>query len=96
MKLRSPFMRGLVSAAGYVPYRRLQRSTISSFLGTGGGKGTRAVASHDEDTTTMGVEAARLALGPVPALAVDSLWFSTTNPAYLDKANAKEKLVEQY
>ena len=34
-------------------------------MGSGGGKGTRAVASHDEDTTTLGVEAARLALrGP--------------------------------
>ena len=30
--------------------------------GQGGGKGTRSVASYDEDTTTMGVEAARLAL----------------------------------
>jgi hypothetical protein len=27
----------------------------------GGGRGTRAVASYDEDATTMGVEAARVA-----------------------------------
>jgi len=81
-------MRGVLSAAGYVPYRRLQRSAIGSFLGSGAGKGTRSVASHDEDTTTMGVEAARLALGPVPASAPDAVWFSTTSPAYLDKTNA--------
>ena len=64
-------MRGIVSAAGYVPYRRLTRAQIGAFLGAGGGKGTRAVASHDEDTTTMGVEAARLALRSAPASRTD-------------------------
>ncbi len=81
-------MRGILSAAGYVPYRRLRRSAIAELLGTGGGKGTRSVASHDEDTTTMGLEAARLALGPVPAAAPSALWFSTPTPAYVDKTNA--------
>ena len=59
-------MRGILSAAGYVPYRRLARSDIKDFMGSGGGKGTRAVASHDEDSTTLGVEAARLALRSAP------------------------------
>ena len=48
--------------AGYVPHHRLQRGDIRGVLGKGGGKGTRSVASYDEDTTTMGVEAGRLAL----------------------------------
>src|ERR1700722_553947 len=81
-------MRGVISAAGYVPFRRLRRASVSEFLGTGGGKGSRTVASHDEDTTTMGLEAARLALAAVPAAAPDALWFSTPTPAYLDKTNA--------
>ena len=81
-------MRGIVSIAGYVPYRRLQRSGVSQLFGSGGGKGTRSVASHDEDTTTMGVEAARLALRPVPAAAPGTIWFATATPAYLDKTNA--------
>src|SRR5664280_3551095 len=81
-------MRGIVSIAGYVPYRRLQRSAVAEVFGTGGGKGTRAVASHDEDTTTMGVEAARLALRPVPGAGPDAIWFATATPAYLDKTNA--------
>ena len=55
-------MRGIISWGAYLPYRRLDRSSISAFLGQGGGRGTRTVASFDEDTTTMGVEAARLAL----------------------------------
>ena len=81
-------MRGITSAAAYVPFRRLDRSQISGFLGTGGGRGTRSVASHDEDTTTMGVEAARLALRAAPAAAPDALWFATSTPAYHDKTNA--------
>ena len=81
-------MRGIVSIAGYVPYRRLQRSAVAQLFGSGGGKGTRSVASYDEDTTTMGVEAARLALRSVPAAAPDALWFATASPAYLDKTNA--------
>ena len=81
-------MRGIVSAAGYVPYRRLARADIAAFMGSGGGKGTRAVASHDEDTTTLGVEAARLALRGAPGHTPDALWFSTSRPAYLDKTNA--------
>lgn len=80
--------RGILGAAGYLPHRRLDRSTIAAVAGTGGGKGTRTVASYDEDTTTMGVEAARLALRPLGGLAPHTLWFSTVAPAYADKTNA--------
>jgi len=80
--------RGIVSIAGYVPYRRLQRSAVAAVFGTGGGKGARSVASHDEDTTTMGVEAARRALRAAPGRAPSALWFATATPAYLDKTNA--------
>lgn len=79
-------MRGIITAAGYVPYRRLETKDVTSFFGTGGGRATRSVASHDEDTTTMGVEAARRALGGVPR--VSSLRFATPTPAYVDKNNA--------
>ena len=83
--------RGVLGAAAYLPHRRLDRTTIASVAGGGGGKGTRTVASYDEDTTTMGVEAARLALaglGPGAADRIDALWFSTVAPAYADKTNA--------
>ncbi|GMU77667.1 MAG: hypothetical protein AMXMBFR46_04660 [Acidimicrobiia bacterium] len=82
-------MRGIIAAGGYLPYRRLDRAAISQFLGSGGGRGSRTVASYDEDTTTMGVEAGRAALRSAPAgLAPDALWFATVDPAYLDKTNA--------
>src|SRR5690606_7424308 len=82
-------MRGIISYGAYVPFRRLDRAEIGKFFGSGGGKGTRAVASYDEDTTSMGVEAARAALRPLDLAARPAaLWFATTAPAYLDKTNA--------
>ena len=82
-------MAGIVAYGAYVPYNRLQRSAITSALGAGGGRGTRSVASYDEDTTSMGVEAARLALRAAPdGVDAEGLVFSTTVPAYLDKTNA--------
>jgi 3-hydroxy-3-methylglutaryl CoA synthase/uncharacterized OB-fold protein len=80
--------RGIVGAAAYLPHRRLDRSTIAAVAGTGGGKGTRTVAGYDEDTTTMGVEAARAALRPLDGMVPHTLWFSTVAPAYADKTNA--------
>ena len=81
-------MRGILGAAGYVPYWRLDRGAISAVFGSGGGKGTRVVSSYDEDTTSMGVEAARLALRSASGTAPGALWFATVAPAYLDKTNA--------
>ena len=80
-------MRGVISAAGYVPHHRLDRSEIASFFGSGGGKGSRAVAAYDEDTTTMGQAAADLSLRAT-TIAPGALWFSTSAPAYLEKTNA--------
>ena len=80
-------MRGILSWGGYLPYRRLDRTLISAVAGSGGGKGTRTVASYDEDTTTMGAAAARYALLGASA-GPRALWFATTEPAYLDKTNA--------
>ena len=80
---------GIVSWGTYLPYWRLQRAAIAGVLGSGGGRGTRAVASHDEDTTTLGVEAGRRALAVGPgAAAVQDLFLSTPDPAYLDKTSA--------
>ena len=79
--------RGILAYGVHLPYNRLARSAIGEVMGSGGGRGHRSVASYDEDTTTMGVEAARRALaGGVPA--PQALWFSTVAPAYLDKTNA--------
>jgi len=84
-------MRGIVGYGAYVPYYRLQRSAITAALGAGGGRGTRSVASYDEDATSMAVEASRNLLRsfdqdqtPRP----DALYFASATPPYLDKTNA--------
>jgi hydroxymethylglutaryl-CoA synthase len=77
---------GLLSYAAYVPRHRLQRAELADALGTPSGKGSRSVASYDEDSTTMGVEAARSAL--TDGVRPGSLYFATTAPAYVDKTNA--------
>src|SRR5882672_4423922 len=81
-------MNGIIAYGAYLPYFRLDRKPIGEALGSGGGKGTRVVASYDEDTTSMGVEAARAALRGAPRLAPAALYFATADPAYLDKTNA--------
>ena len=83
--------RGIISAAGYLPHWRLQRSAVAAVLGGSQGKGTRTVASYDEDSLTMAVEAGRRALGRAGSTARDavgSLWFATTSPTYAEKTNA--------
>ncbi|MDV8071032.1 OB-fold domain-containing protein [Rhodococcus sp. IEGM 1366] len=79
--------RGVCAWGVYIPHHRLDRSTIAPVAGTGGGRGVRAVASHDEDTTTMGVEAARAAFRSCRG-DVKALWFATATPSYFDRTNA--------
>jgi hydroxymethylglutaryl-CoA synthase len=79
---------GIVSWGTYLPYWRLERNSIGAAFGTAPGKGSRAVASYDEDTTTLGVEAARRALEPEGVPVPEDVFFSTPAPAYLDKTNA--------
>lgn len=76
---------GIVAYAAYVPVHRLALADVAATLGSGRGKGTRVVAAFDEDSTTLGVEAARAALRGRSAA---SLWFATTSPAYAEKTNA--------
>jgi hydroxymethylglutaryl-CoA synthase len=79
---------GIVAYGAYLPYFRLERKAIGESLGASAGSGTRSVASYDEDTTSMAVEAARAALRAAPTLRPGALYFATAAPGYLDKTNA--------
>ncbi|MEW6475794.1 MAG: OB-fold domain-containing protein [Actinomycetota bacterium] len=81
---------GIVAYGSYVPYWRLDRAAIAAALGAPAGKGTRAVASYDEDSTTMAVEAGRVALAAAPTgdEGPATVYFATASPAYLEKTNA--------
>lgn len=82
-------MRGILAIGASIPHRRLDRAGIAAVAGKGGGTGSRAVASYDEDPTTLAVAAGRAALaGAGRDVRPAALWFATTSPPYLDKTNA--------
>jgi len=79
---------GIVAYGAYLPYFRLDRKAIGESLGASAGSGTRSVASYDEDSTSMAVEAARAAMRSAPDARPGAVYFATASPAYLDKTNA--------
>jgi hydroxymethylglutaryl-CoA synthase len=82
-------MSGIVAYGAYLPYWRMQRSAIAGVLGSVAGRGTRSVASYDEDATSMAVEAGRIGLRAAgSSYRPESVWFATTTPGYLDKSNS--------
>ena len=81
-------MNGIAGYGAYIPYWRLDRKAVGDALGAPGGRGTRSVASYDEDPTSMAVEAGRGALRAAPGAGPAAVYFATSAPGYLDKTNA--------
>lgn len=80
---------GILGVGAYVPSGRLSLAEVGEVLVDGRArKGQRPVASYDEDTTTLAVEACRDVLRTVRLPDIDALLFSTPVPAYLEKSNA--------
>ncbi len=80
-------MAGIVSYGAYVPIYRLDRGEIAR-VWEGSGSGERAVANFDEDSLTMGVEAAIDCLGDIDRNLIDGLYFASTTPPYREKQAA--------
>jgi 3-hydroxy-3-methylglutaryl CoA synthase len=84
-------MRGITSIGTYLPRLRMSRAAIAGALGwlvPGiSAKGHRASAYWDENSTTMGVEAARIALRSIPETP-SRLAFVTSSPVYAEPQNA--------
>src|ERR1700730_18230148 len=81
-------MAGIVSYGSYIPYRRLQRAANAQVLGVPAAKGERSVASFDEDSVSLAVEATRDALRRVGTEKVRTVLFATSTPPYAEKLNA--------
>jgi len=91
---------GIVSYGVYLPYNRIERSSMVGFLegekAAKAARGSRSVASYDEDALTMGVEAARAALraarfddgASLPVAMVDELILASSSLPYADRTNA--------
>lgn len=81
-------MVGITSYGAYLPLYRLPRAEISRAWGGGPVAGEKAVANCDEDSLTMGVEAAVDCLAGADPRLVDALYFATTTPPYREKQSA--------
>jgi len=78
-------MAGIVSYGAYIPIYRLSRDTLSAVWGSGLGAGERAVASGDEDSITMAIEAALDCLSGRERQSVDGLYFASTTSPFREK-----------
>ncbi|MEM6462023.1 MAG: 3-oxoacyl-[acyl-carrier-protein] synthase III C-terminal domain-containing protein [Pseudomonadota bacterium] len=91
-------MSGIQSIGTYLPKSRLSRASIARALTwlapglEGAAKGHRTLAFWDEDSTTMGVEAARDCLSRLPCETAQDeialLYFATVTPAFAERQNA--------
>ena len=85
---------GILAYGGYIPQSRLQRSEIAKAHNwfapglQGLAKGERAIASWDEDTVTMSVEAARDCLTGLDRDAVSAVYMASTTFPFQDRQNA--------
>ena len=86
-------MVGIQSFGLYVPFFRLSYEEIGKAWGMGGGKGERSVASQDEDSLTMAVEAAADCLKETERSSVEGLFFATTTSPFLEKQVASTIVV---
>ncbi|MCA1834028.1 MAG: OB-fold domain-containing protein [Actinobacteria bacterium] len=78
-------MTGISAWGAYIPALRLERSLLGKAWGTPALPGARTVRAGDEDSLTMGVEAALTCLGDRARDDIDAVFFATTTPPYAEK-----------
>ena len=86
--------RGITGFGAYIPQARLQRAVIAEAHAwfdaslKSLGRGERSMCNWDEDTITMGVEAAADCLAGFDSFAPESLYFASTTFPFLDRQNS--------
>ena len=80
-------MKGIVSYGAYIPYNRLQRKKIGEFFGKTAFGGEKAVAGYDEDSVSMGVQAALDCLQNEATDEITSVYFATVSAPYKEKGS---------
>ena len=78
-------MVGIVSYGAHIPFYRLSRDEIAKAMGRPSMGGEKAVASHDEDSITMAVSAARECIRGMDKEKIDALFFASTTSPYKEK-----------
>jgi 3-hydroxy-3-methylglutaryl CoA synthase len=80
-------MEGIVSYGVYVPIYRLGGEILNQVWG-GNAKGEKAIANADEDSLTIGVEAARDCLMGMDRGSINALYFASTTFPFKEKQSA--------
>lgn len=78
-------MIGIVSYGAYIPMWRMDREEIARAAGTLSARGERAVASWDEDSLSMAVEASLDCLTGINPKEIDALYFATVSSPLKEK-----------
>lgn len=78
-------MVGITSYGAYIPWHRIDRQNFLKAWGGFAMPGERALASYDEDSLTMSVEAAIDCMRDTDPHKVDGLFFATTTSPYKEK-----------
>lgn len=78
-------MIGITAYGAYVPYNRLERKKIKEQFGSSVPKGEKAVANYDEDSLTMGVNAAVECTRGYDTSKLDAVFFATTTSPFREK-----------
>jgi 3-hydroxy-3-methylglutaryl CoA synthase len=81
-------MAGIMSYGAYIPIHRLSRGHIAHTWGLPEAPGEKAVASYDEDSLTMAIEAARESIKGVDPGDIGAVYFASTTPPYREKQTA--------
>jgi hydroxymethylglutaryl-CoA synthase len=81
-------MAGIRLYGAYIPYYRLSRAEIARAWEAPAVPGERAIAGYDEDSLTMGVEAALDCTREVAIECIDGLFFASTSSPYKEKQSA--------
>jgi len=79
---------GILSYGVYVPVWRISRDEIGKSLGRPSMGGERSVASQDEDSLTMAVEAGLDCLAGLDPKDIDGLYFATVSSPFKEKQAA--------
>jgi hydroxymethylglutaryl-CoA synthase len=79
---------GVISYGAYVPMWRIAREEIARSVGSSSMGGERAVASWDEDSLTMAVEAGLDCMADMDSKKIDGLYFATVSSPFKEKQAA--------
>src|SRR5215510_11951364 len=81
-------MIGITSCHYHVPFYRLEREKIGQAWARRAGKGERAAIYFDEDSLTLGLEAALRCVEEKGKTGIDALYFASTSAPFWQRSSA--------